>query len=235
MSFYIEKIIVTGSGKKTSIIELQNGTNIIYGPSNTGKSCIVRCIDYMFGADREPIDITTGYDMVKIIVNTYSGYITMSRKIGEKNIQVDSTDDRIPSGKYKATADRKNHEKTINWVWLSLIGISEMHLINSNKDYGKQILSWRTFFHMFFLSETKIISENSAILSLQNNANTAVISALLFLLSGQDFAGVETKDSKEIKEAKTGADQICSRSTWKFLLANSLGAMPTSFLNMREK
>ena len=43
MSFYIEKIIVTGSGKHDSIIELQKGTNIIYGPSNTGKSCIIKC------------------------------------------------------------------------------------------------------------------------------------------------------------------------------------------------
>ena len=50
MSFYIEKIIVTGSGKTDSIIELSNGVNIIYGPSNTGKTYIVKCIDYMFGS-----------------------------------------------------------------------------------------------------------------------------------------------------------------------------------------
>ena len=42
MSFYIEKIIVTGSGKTDSIIELSNGVNIIYGPSNTGKTYIVK-------------------------------------------------------------------------------------------------------------------------------------------------------------------------------------------------
>lgn len=205
MSFYIEKIIVTGSGKHDSIIELQKGTNIIYGPSNTGKSCIIKCIDYMFGSERIPIDTSTGYEIVKMVVNTYSGTITMSRKIGENNIQVDSTDDRIPSGKYKARADKKNHEKTINWIWLLLIGIKEMHLINSNKNFGKQILSWRTFFHMFFLSETKIISENSAILSMHSNADTAVISSLLFLLSGKDFGKTETKDSKEVKEAKKNA------------------------------
>jgi AAA15 family ATPase/GTPase len=61
MSFYIEKIIVTGSGKTDSIIELSSGVNIIYGPSNTGKTYIVKCIDYMFGSEREPIDISAGY------------------------------------------------------------------------------------------------------------------------------------------------------------------------------
>ena len=41
MSFYVEKIIVTGSGKTDSIIELSNGVNIIYGPSNTGKHILL--------------------------------------------------------------------------------------------------------------------------------------------------------------------------------------------------
>ena len=83
MSFYIERIIVTGSGKTDSIIDLSNGVNIIYGPSNTGKTYIVKCIDYMFGSDKEPIDVSTGYQYIKVIVKTVRGKLTMSRKIGE--------------------------------------------------------------------------------------------------------------------------------------------------------
>lgn len=58
---------------------------------------------------------------------------------------------------------------------------------------------------MFMLTETKIISEYSAILSGRDTSNTAVIASLIFLLSGQDFAETETKDTKEIKEAKKNA------------------------------
>ena len=205
MSFYIEKIIVTGSGKTDSIIELSNGVNIIYGPSNTGKTYIVKCIDYMFGSEREPIDISTGYQYIKIIVRTQCGTITMSRKIGENKIEVSSNDNNVPSGKYATKASRTNYDKTINSVWLSLIGINDLHLVISNENYKKQILSWRTFSHMFMLTETKIISEYSAILSGRDTSNTAVIAALIFLLSGQDFAETETKDTKEIKEAKKNA------------------------------
>ena len=157
MSFYIEKIIVTGSGKTDSIIELSNGVNIIYGPSNTGKTYIVKCIDYMFGSEREPIDISTGYQYIKIIVRTQCGTITMSRKIGENKIEVSSNDNNVPSGKYATKASRTNYDKTINSVWLSLIGINDLHLVISNENYKKQILSWRTFSHMFMLTETKII------------------------------------------------------------------------------
>lgn len=205
MSFYIEKIIVTGSGKTDSIIELSNGVNIIYGPSNTGKTYIVKCIDYMFGSEREPIDISTGYQYIKIIVRTQCGLITMSRKIGENKIEVSSNDNNVPSGKYATKASRTNYDKTINSVWLSLIGINDLHLVISNENYKKQILSWRTFSHMFMLTETKIISEYSAILSGRDTSNTAVIASLIFLLSGQDFAETETKDTKEIKEAKKNA------------------------------
>ena len=205
MSFYIERIIVTGSGKPDSIIELSNGVNIIYGPSNTGKTYIVKCIDYMFGSEREPIDISTGYQYIKIIVRTQCGTITMSRKIGENKIEVSSNDNNVPSGKYATKASRTNYDKTINSVWLSLIGINDLHLVISNENYKKQILSWRTFSHMFMLTETKIISEYSAILSGRDTSNTAVIASLIFLLSGQDFAETETKDTKEIKEAKKNA------------------------------
>lgn len=205
MSFYIEKIIVTGSGKTDSIIELSNGVNIIYGPSNTGKTYIVKCIDYMFGSEREPIDISTGYQYIKIIVRTQCGTITMSRKIGENKMEVSSNDNNVPSGKYATKASRTNYDKTINSVWLSLIGINDLHLVISNENYKKQILSWRTFSHMFMLTETKIISEYSAILSGRDASNTAVIASLIFLLSGQDFAETETKDTKEIKEAKKNA------------------------------
>lgn len=111
------------------MIDLGAGVNIIYGPSNTGKSCIVRCIDYMFGSSRVPFDEATGYQIVKIIIKTEHGSIMMSRKLNENTILVSSTDERIPSDKYKTNTDRKNYQRTINFVWLTLIGIEDMHLV----------------------------------------------------------------------------------------------------------
>ena len=89
MSFYIEKIIVTGSGKTDSIIELSNGVNIIYGPSNTGKTYIVKCIDYMFGSEREPIDISTGYQYIKINrEDSMRYYNNESKKSGKTKLKL---------------------------------------------------------------------------------------------------------------------------------------------------
>lgn len=205
MSFYIEKLIISGSGKRDSIIELGKGTNIIYGPSNTGKSYIVKCIDFLFGSKKEPIDVSLGYEYIKLVVKSDCGRMTMSRKIGENKIDVSSNDPRISSGKYEATANAKKHEKTINFVWLTLIGINELHYVVSNINFKKQILSWRTFCHMFMLNEFKIISEESVVLSGNRNTDTATLSSLIYLLYGNDFAEKDTKESKEIKEAKKRA------------------------------
>lgn len=44
MAFFIEKIVASGAGKKESTIVFKPGANIIYGPSNTGKTYIVSFI-----------------------------------------------------------------------------------------------------------------------------------------------------------------------------------------------
>ena len=205
MSFYIEEIKVSGLGKTDSIIELKRGANIIYGPSNTGKSYIINCIDYMFGAKDSLIDESLGYDTISLTIRTESGCVVMRRRIGKKKIVVESNDPVVESGEYNVQASGKNHEKTINYVWLSLFGIKDYHDVIFNGNFEKRVLSCRTFLHMFLLTETKIIAKESAVLSSIPTSNTAEISSLIFLLTGQDFKDSEKKDSDEIKNAKRTA------------------------------
>ena len=205
MSFYIEEIKVSGPGKADSTIKLKQGVNIIYGPSNTGKSYIINCIDYMFGAKDSPIDESFGYDTISLTVRTESGSVVMRRGLGKKKIVVESDDANVGSGEYNIQASGKNHEKTINYVWLSLFGIRDYHSVIFNENFGKKVLSCRTFLHMFLLTETKIIAKESVVLSNIPTSNTAEISSLIFLLTGQDFEDSEKQDSVEIKAAKRAA------------------------------
>ena len=46
---YIEKLVVSGGGHRTTVINFKPGLNFILGPSNTGKSLVMDCLDYMFG------------------------------------------------------------------------------------------------------------------------------------------------------------------------------------------
>ena len=46
--FYIKKLMVSGGGHHTSVIDFKPGLNFILGPSNTGKSLVMDCLDYVW-------------------------------------------------------------------------------------------------------------------------------------------------------------------------------------------
>ena len=45
--YYIKRIYLTGDGVQDSGVDFTPGLNIIYGPSQTGKSYITKCIKFM--------------------------------------------------------------------------------------------------------------------------------------------------------------------------------------------
>jgi hypothetical protein len=222
-NFYIKKLIVSGNGNEPSVLEFDEGLNIICGPSNTGKSYILECIDYLFGSDNIRFDRKTGYNNIKIIVDTDNGSITFDREIDSNKIKVHSNDHRIESGDYR-TSGKKN----ISDVWLRLIGIDEEHFIIKNSRYDKQRLTWRTFSHMFLIKESVVFQEPSILLPKQNTAHTAALSALFFLITGQDFADSDPKEEKKIKEARKKAvvDYINKRLSDFAERKNELNKLP---------
>ncbi len=151
--FYINKLIVKGAGKKDAVAEFDRGLTIISGPSNTGKTTILRCIDYIFGSDNLPFAGATGYDTIMLFVSTEDGSIQFTRKLESNKIDVVSSDDRIESGTYKARNATKTME-SISKVWLALIGIEDDHDIIANENFRPQHLTWRTFLPVMHLNKT---------------------------------------------------------------------------------
>lgn len=200
-NFHIERLIVAGNYKEPSILEFKDGLNIVCGPSDSGKSYVLECIDYMFGSDKIRLDRNTGYDLIKMIVSTENGKVTFERLLDTKRIRVSSTDRNIDSGYYGISGKTNN----ISDVWLQLIGINNNHHIIKNSRYERQRLTWRTFSHMFLIKETNVFQEQSIIMPKQNTFATAALSALLFLMTGRDFAEAETLEEKKIKEARKRA------------------------------
>lgn len=200
-SFYIQQVIATGSGKKDASLDFTSGLNIVYGLSDTGKTCVLKCIDFLFGSSNPPFDESTGYTAVKMIVATLKGKVTLQRKLGENKIAVSSSDENIESGKYNA----KNGDPIISSVWLKLIGIEEDHQIIKNENFKTKKLTWRTFVHMFLIKEEDVSQETSILLPKLPQENTAFLSSLLFLINDKDFSGFDEREEKKIKEARKRA------------------------------
>lgn len=107
--FFIKQISVTGEKVLFSEVSFNDGVNIIYGPSNAGKSYIINCINFMFAGDPPFTKSSTGYDTVTMTMESDDGYaISMTRKIidgkngevGENSVEVISNYPNVESGPY---------------------------------------------------------------------------------------------------------------------------------------
>lgn len=204
-NYYIECIAAHGSGKKDAAIHFTDGLNIIQGYSDTGKTCVLKCIDYIFGSSEKPFDTNTGYTYVTMRVVTPHGEISFTRYVGKNQIQVVSTVPGIDTDTYDIKYRSNQKKPVINSVWFKLLGIEGEPMIVSNSDFEKRHLTWRTITKLAYIRETNIHQPESIIEPTQVVEKTLFLSALLYLVSGRDFAETDAKTKKEIRVARRKA------------------------------
>lgn len=207
--FYIEKLIVSGGGHKATVIDFKPGLNFILGPSNTGKSLVMDCLDYVFGFTPKKnrpskiVDNNYGYERISLHLTTDKGTVILERKIGDTKIAVSGTDPTVDHGTYSIGHTAK---KNINAVYLHLLGIDEPHSVRSAEKGAKtQDLTWRNMLHLFFLKQGDVARESSALLAPGSMGHTASAAVLLYLLTGQDANNLAADEDPKISEAKKKA------------------------------
>lgn len=206
--FTIRKLTVSGGGHQDSIIEFTDGLNIIIGPSNTGKSLIMDCIDYVFGftpkinRPSKIVDNSNGYTHVELELKTDKESVSLKREIGTTKVSVISHHSEIESGSY--SSDR-NAKKNINDIFLKLIGINDVHKVLSSQKGSTQSLTWRSILHLFFMKQNDIDRESSALLSPNAMGSTSSAAALLYLLTGKDASDFQKPEDPTISVAKRNA------------------------------
>lgn len=196
--FYLKKLSIFGQDKTPSYFEFTEGLNIICGVSDTGKTCILKCIDFVFGSkDKEPIPIAHGYEEVELLIKTDNGSITLKRTIGKTKTQLISNDPNFISGDL--------NQSELGVQLLPLIGITNNPSIIRNSRYEKQRLTWRTFMHSFLISEEEVFQTAPILINKESTAKTSSLSALIYLISALDFDSITPQEDKKIKEARKKA------------------------------
>ena len=204
-NFYIERIIAHSNEKDDAIVTFKDGLNIIQGFSDTGKTCVVKCIAYIFGSDTVPFDPSTGYDAVTMIVVTPDGNISFRREVGKKQVEVISSVQEIESDTYDVEYKKNQKRPVLNSALLRLIGIEDEHKIVSNRHFEKKRLTWKNLMRMLYIDEDTISRSESVIEPIQYVEKTLFLSALLFIITGRDFSETDAKTKKEIKIARKKA------------------------------
>lgn len=209
--FKIKSIKAVTENSEVSSIDFEDGLNIICGPSNTGKSLILECIDFAFGRE-DAIDPSLKIKEVCMNLTTDGGEVTITRNAtkGKTPVTVISTDPEIPSGTFT-----QNGKVTTSSVFLRLLGITEKAKIISTKKWKTVNLSFRNLINTFMLQEDDIRNKKSALLPNELVQYTQAKSGLLYLLTGETYVG-ELKETEEEKKnrkkvlAKYFEDQIAT-------------------------
>ena len=212
-SFYIKEIRASGEGIEDSWVEFRPGVNIIHGASNTGKTYVIMCIDYMLGADTPPMDVkTTGVDTISMTLESSEGETFYAeRKIidaaegskGDSQISIRTSLDFIEDGIWRVKG-KPSQDSYNTTVLPRLLGVEEPAQIISTQLQKKQQFTFRTFLHQLFLDEEHIFTRGTIIDNPKHPSITLSVNALSFLLTGVADDG-ERLDSPEMRRAKKGA------------------------------
>lgn len=213
--FYIKKISLLTGTNVISTLDLEPGLNIIYGESNTGKSLIVDCIDYMFGATEHRFDTKLQIKQITMILDVDGKNLTMRREIDSNDFEVSSSVEYIDSDTYKAG----NAKKCINAVWLRLMGIEDEVKIIQTLAGKPQRLTLRTFYHTLLIDEQRVQAISSVLASgigFNKKVGVPVLSSLLYFATGNNYLPEKAgKDKKTKSERKDAVKKFVDRSMFK--------------------
>ena len=95
IGFYISELKITGDNKKAAAVNFDKGFNLIIGVSDTGKSYIFACLNYMLGKQGPPKSIpeSIGYTNFYLGIKTYDGKsFTFFRKLNSESIHIKECD-----------------------------------------------------------------------------------------------------------------------------------------------
>lgn len=189
--FYITQIAASGDKVEYSTVPFEDGVNFIVGPSNTGKSYVIGCIDFMFGAKEVPFSKDdTGYDTISMTMKSDDGYtFTATRKIeegstGDKGSNVVTVSTDLPDVK---GTEFKINTKEYSDLLLRLIGINERTKIICTQDPRDEDLTMRTLFHFFYINEDNIFAKPTAFDVPKHSKITASLTSLYYLITGDNL------------------------------------------------
>jgi DNA repair ATPase RecN len=207
----IEKLIVTGIGVKEASLSFTKGVNLIIGSSDSGKSYIFQCIDYLLGAGDCPktdIPESNGYSDAFLQIKTNDNKVftihrnlksvskvTITESVFEKHL--------ISTKRILGTKNGTLEGENISDFLLNLIDIKDVSL-KTNASNKTRMISFRDISHLTLIDETKIITEGSPVYYSNGNygALTGEKSAFKHLLTGHNDSELIEQEEKKVFESR---------------------------------
>ena len=212
VGFYIRKLQVTGLNVKPAKLNFAKGFNVVSGLSETGKSYIFACLNFMLGGGDSPKDIpeSIGYTDVWIELRTFNDKpYTLRRPISGGNFKLKEIElEKFPTQGVEKNLyyqHSSNNKDNISSFLLGLSGFDDT-FVRINKLNAKRELSFRDIAKLTLIDEERIITEKSPVYSGQFSEQVQNQSVLEILLTGKDAKGLE-----QIEEEKVYTSRIIGK------------------------
>jgi hypothetical protein len=227
----IREIRLSGPNVEDASVKFGPGPNVIAGESDTGKSYLLHCLDYIFGAEelKKRIPQAEPYDELKVeFQNTAGDYLTLVRSLSGGDLkahrsQIDAIDGDGEAVAYRRHGTSKADDVTS--VLFPFAGIKEAMLRKDN-DGKVQRLTIRTFLPTIIVDEVSVIEEQSPVLGRGGFDETARKRMFAYMLSGKDDSSVVASEKKAIVTARLNA-QVALIDDLLAPLEQQLKATPT--------
>lgn len=210
--FKINKLILRGFGKKDAELQFNEGLNVISGASNTGKSYIFQCLNYILGGKDKPKSIKESKDYKELLleIEPYnSEKITVKRNLTDGKMFIydcEISSINMTAPKEIINQHDKENPENISTILLNLCNSKVKNVIKNNKNKQTESFTYRSFAHLTMLDEHKIIEEKSPIydnggfVTKPKNEN-----AFKAIISGIDEVLCENTKKDEVKGTKIEA------------------------------
>ncbi|AMV35113.1 hypothetical protein VN12_23505 [Pirellula sp. SH-Sr6A] len=203
--FYLKQLTLRGAGLQDASIDFDDGLNVVTGPSDTGKTFISQCIDFMFGGSNPPEEIpeAEGYDEIFLSLvsrnDNRTHVLSRGRRGGAFALNSAGREEVILS----ATHD-PNSENTISHFLLRLTGTAGK-LIRTNARGKTRQVSFRDIARLVVIDEETVITRRSPILTGQFTTSTVEKGVFRLLLTGVDDSAIREEPNRQIAKQRESA------------------------------
>jgi chromosome segregation ATPase len=204
----LRHLVFAGKGVDPCVLEFKNGLNVVYGASNTGKSFIVKALNFMLGG-KGPlpnIEQRKPYDAVLLGMNVPElGDITLYRAIAGGPYQLFRGLHRSrplsnASRKLSVKHDKKSDD-SLSALLLKLLKIEAREVVKKTTTGEKQAFTFRSVVPYVLVGEEAMLAERSPVLSSQLSSWPAERSIMKTLLSGIDDSAVVSSPDPKVRKA----------------------------------
>lgn len=206
----IRRIILEGPEVESASVSFKAASNVIAGESDTGKSYLLHCIDYIFGSDEFRKRIPEAEPYSRLLVefeNTAGQFLCLVRDMSGGDLAAYRCQVEDITGDGEKIAYRRHGRSTapdVTSILFPFAGIPEATL-RANKDGKTQRLSIRNFIPPILIDEISVIEEQSPVLGREGYDSTARERMFAFMLSGKDDKGVIAVERREIATTRLNA------------------------------